>query len=564
MLSILKRRSAPSPTTDGPTRASQETDDATLTEFSRMAHEMGVGGAYERKVALLNKTIKEDIGFGHFQIWLTWLAGFGWFVDNIWFQALSMSLPQIKLEFGPKHVQFATLALYLGLLIGATFWGFMADVIGRRPSWNITLFISAVFGVAVGGAPNFVALGALLSCLGLGLGGNLPVDGAMLIEFIPSTHQWILTFLSIFWCFGQLFAAFIGWAFITNYRCETAADCPKSSNMGWRYTWFLLGGITFLMWVARFWVYPIPESPKYLIGKGRDEEAMEVIKYIAAQNGKTTSLTLEQLKAAGEGVTMAINTLDANEKKLAREDDVETKANGAWPSSTTEEERRRKKRTVLMLMFVLLLPPFSLPIPPLLPLNPRPTLHQPPQYLFHSKVDSSLSPTSRNSVAPSPNSIHTTSSRSSPRHAWHGTQSSSASSGVSSVSPTLSTTLSSRYTSKTQAQTKAKPLKQNSTAISSSLQPAVSPVLLQPQHSSSFPTLVDEGRWRSSPSSPVCSSSCSQQRELQQRCWVGTAQRVSRKTQCTRFCMRSVTKSSLHPIEVREMGWQWPRRECLV
>ncbi|KAJ1584779.1 hypothetical protein NDA11_006849 [Ustilago hordei] len=343
MLSILKRRSAPSPTTDGPTRASQETDDATLAEFSRMAHEMGVGGAYERKVALLNKTIKEDIGFGHFQIWLTWLAGFGWFVDNIWFQALSMSLPQIKLEFGPKHVQFATLALYLGLLIGATFWGFMADVIGRRPSWNITLFISAVFGVAVGGAPNFVALGALLSCLGLGLGGNLPVDGAMLIEFIPSTHQWILTFLSIFWCFGQLFAAFIGWAFITNYRCETAADCPKSSNMGWRYTWFLLGGITFLMWVARFWVYPIPESPKYLIGKGRDEEAMEVIKYIAAQNGKTTSLTLEQLKAAGEGVTMAINTLDANEKKLAREDDVETKANGAWPSSTTEENGEKKE-----------------------------------------------------------------------------------------------------------------------------------------------------------------------------------------------------------------------------
>ncbi|KAJ1030522.1 hypothetical protein NDA16_001431 [Ustilago loliicola] len=252
MLSILKRRSAPSSSSDGPARVSQETDDATLTEFSRMAHEMGVGGAYERKVALLNKTIKEEIGFGRFQIWLTWLAGFGWFVENIWFQALSMSLPQIKLEFGPTHVQFATLALYLGLLIGATFWGFMADVIGRRPSWNITLFISAIFGIAVGGAPNFVALGALL-----------------------------------------------------------------------------------------FWVYPIPESPKYLIGKGRDEEALEVIKFIAAQNGKTTTLTLEQLKAAGEGVTMAVNTLDANEKKLAREDDVEAKAVGALPSSIAEDAEKK-------------------------------------------------------------------------------------------------------------------------------------------------------------------------------------------------------------------------------
>ncbi len=232
MLSFLSRRTAPSSTPiDGAdtTRVSTDTDDATLTEFSRMAHEMGVSGAYERKVALINKAIKEDIGFGRFQIWLTWLAGFGWFVDNVWFQALSMSLPQIKLEFGPKHVQFATLALYLGLLIGATFWGFMADVVGRRPSWNITLFISAVFGIAVGGAPNFVALGGLLAALGVGLGGNLPVDGAMLIEFIPSTHQWILTFLSIFWCFGQLFAAFIGWAFITNYRCDSADNCPGAA-----------------------------------------------------------------------------------------------------------------------------------------------------------------------------------------------------------------------------------------------------------------------------------------------------------------------------------------------
>ncbi|SNX81397.1 related to PHO84 - high-affinity inorganic phosphate transporter [Melanopsichium pennsylvanicum] len=318
-------------------RKSQETDEANLTEFSRMAHEMGVSGPYERKVALVNKAIKEDIGFGCFQIWLTWLAGFGWFVDNIWFQALSMSLPQIKLEFGPAHVQFATLALYLGLLIGATFWGFISDVIGRRPSWNITLFISAVFGIAVGGAPNFIALGALLSCLGLGLGGNLPVDGAMLIEFIPSTHQWILTFLSIFWCFGQLFAAFIGWAFITNYRCETADNCPRASNMGWRYTWYVLGAVTMLMWMARFWVYPIPESPKYLIGKGRDEEAMEVLRFIAAQNGKQVKLTLEQLKAAGDGIT----TIDAGEEKITGVADAEAKT--APPTSITENVDQKEQ-----------------------------------------------------------------------------------------------------------------------------------------------------------------------------------------------------------------------------
>ncbi len=83
------------------------------------------------------------------------------------------------------------------------------------------------------------------------------------------------------------------------------------------------------------------ESPKYLIGKGRDEEALEVIRFIAAQNGKSTSLTLEQLRAAGEGVTMAVSTLDANEKKLAREDDVEAKAGGV-PATTASEGEEKK------------------------------------------------------------------------------------------------------------------------------------------------------------------------------------------------------------------------------
>ncbi|PWZ02957.1 MFS general substrate transporter [Testicularia cyperi] len=348
MLDAFKRGNAGRTPTEGGAadlaRPSHETDE-TMVEFSKMAHEMGVSGAYERKVALLNKAIKEDIGFGRFQIWLTWLAGFGWFVDNVWFTALALSLPQVKLEFGPTHVQFATLALYLGLLIGATFWGFMADVIGRRPSWNITLFISAVFGIAIGGAPNFVGLGGLLSCLGLGLGGNLPVDGAMLIEFIPSSHQWILTFLSIFWCFGQLFAAFIGWAFITNYSCEDATNCPRASNMGWRYTWFFLGGVTFLMWVARFFVYPIPESPKFLLGKGRDEEALEVLRFIASENGKKTTLTLAQLRAAGEGITTKLNDPEhgtaaasptTDEKKSGHEEAADVSVSASLPEQTSD------------------------------------------------------------------------------------------------------------------------------------------------------------------------------------------------------------------------------------
>ena len=281
-------------------------DEESVDSHTLVARELGVSTQYERQVLLVNKALNEEIGFGAFQIKLTFLAGFGWLADNIWFEILAMTLPQAKLEFQPTHVAFATFSLYCGLLIGSTFWGLCSDIIGRRPSWNISLFLSAAFGIAVGGAPSFPVMCVLLGCLGLGLGGNLPVDGAMLIEYIPGPYQWILTFLSLFWCLGQLFAAVIGWAFITNFHCTTADDCTWKGNAGWRYSWFLLGGVVLLMWVIRFFVYPIPESPKYLLATNRVEEAFEVIEFIARENKRTTSLTLEKLRHAGLGHTVDV------------------------------------------------------------------------------------------------------------------------------------------------------------------------------------------------------------------------------------------------------------------
>lgn len=66
----------------------------------------------------------------------------------------------------------------------------MADLIGRRPSFNIPLFLAGRFGLAAGGAPNVVTFCSLVACMGFGVGGNvgiysLPVDGALYLEYIP-------------------------------------------------------------------------------------------------------------------------------------------------------------------------------------------------------------------------------------------------------------------------------------------------------------------------------------------------------------------------------------------
>ena len=48
---------------------------------------------------------------------------------------------------------------------------------GRRLAFNATLFLAGVFGLAVGGGPSWIGTCGLYAAMGVGVGGNLPVDG---------------------------------------------------------------------------------------------------------------------------------------------------------------------------------------------------------------------------------------------------------------------------------------------------------------------------------------------------------------------------------------------------
>lgn len=58
-----------------------------------------------------------------------------------------------------------------------------------------------------------------------------------------------------------------------------------------------MGGLMLVLFVFRFFVFHLYESPKFLMGRGRDAEAVEVVHKVAAYNGTTSSLTLEMLRS---------------------------------------------------------------------------------------------------------------------------------------------------------------------------------------------------------------------------------------------------------------------------
>ena len=99
------------------------------------------------------------------------------------------------MEFQPSFDKGLTAAAYTGMLVGALFWGFSADIIGRKFAFNCSLFVCSIFAIVAGAAPNWIVLGLFVSLCAFGGGGNLVLDTTVFLEFLPGKYQWVLTLM---------------------------------------------------------------------------------------------------------------------------------------------------------------------------------------------------------------------------------------------------------------------------------------------------------------------------------------------------------------------------------
>ncbi|KAJ5778676.1 hypothetical protein N7520_001922 [Penicillium odoratum] len=262
----------------GPEPTADESTPTTLTENTT---------PYNAKAEVLNRAIQE-IGMGRYQWQLFIVIGFGWASDNLWPIVISLILAPVAYEFQISKEALLTLAQNIGLLVGAIFWGFGCDIFGRTWAFNLTIGVTA-------GSPNYGVVCTFAALWSFGVGGNLPVDSAIFSEFLPGSHQFLLTILSIEWAFAQVLATLTAWPLLGDLTCSQADGCTREKNMGWRYFTIAMGGLAMVMFVGRYLFFTIYESPKYLMGKGRNGDAVDVIHEVARRNGKTSSLTREEL-----------------------------------------------------------------------------------------------------------------------------------------------------------------------------------------------------------------------------------------------------------------------------
>lgn len=225
----------------------------------------------------MNVTVDEalaEAGAGRFQRRLMGIFGLVWAADAMQVVAVGFAAPSIAASFGvdmPTALQSGTL-FFLGMFFGATLFGRLADRIGRRNVLIVTVACDAVFGIASVFAPDFAWLLALRFLTGMAVGGTLPVDYAMMAEFLPPRNRgrW-LVWLEGFWALGTLVVALTAWIAATY-----ALAAP------WKLIYLVAALPACLGIFLRLWV---PESPMYLLRRGREPEARAILDRIRRANG---------------------------------------------------------------------------------------------------------------------------------------------------------------------------------------------------------------------------------------------------------------------------------------
>lgn len=255
---------------------------------------------YLAKLQMIARAIS-DAGFGRYQWGLFVVAGFGWMADNIWPVVTGLILARLNEGDGvhppsPKYAPYLTLAQNLGLLVGALVWLLSLDTIGRRWAFSLTFLTTGVCAVIAGGMPTFALLLVLVALWSFGVGGNLPVDLAIFLEALPQLHRWVLTVMLLWWALGQIIANLVAWGLLGNFSCTNLDSCLKADNKGWRYFLFTMGGLTLIMFLARF-LFQVLELPYYYLSQGNDALAVATVERIAKINGSECHLTLDDLVA---------------------------------------------------------------------------------------------------------------------------------------------------------------------------------------------------------------------------------------------------------------------------
>jgi putative MFS transporter len=196
------------------------------------------------------------------------IMGSATFFDAFSALSLAFALPVLVglWRISPQQSGYLISSAYLGQLIGALLFSWVAERFGRVRSATIAVAIMAVMGLACVAARDFSTLFTFRFIQGIGIGGEMPVAAAYISELAQARGR------------GRFFLLY-EMIFPIGLMAAGQAGAWLVPAWGWQAI-FLVGGIPSM--VVAWLVARLPESPRWLISQGRLREAEAIIQKMEA------------------------------------------------------------------------------------------------------------------------------------------------------------------------------------------------------------------------------------------------------------------------------------------
>ncbi|QEE40688.1 MFS transporter [Methylobacterium sp. WL1] len=227
---------------------------------------------------LLESLDRSDFTAKHWRMYVT--AALGHLFDGFDINMMGFALPGIVAAFTLSPAEAGVLAssVFIGMLIGSTCVGFLADRFGRK--WTMVGSIAAycVLSCAVAFAWSHDSLLVLRILQGIGLGAEVPLVFTYLSEFIPARRRGLMLASTVaFWQGSSFVAAMVALLVIPAFT--------------WRGM-FIAGAVPGLVLIV-LWAL-LPESVRFLIARGRLDEADRIVDGLSTVDPRTLPPTVHR------------------------------------------------------------------------------------------------------------------------------------------------------------------------------------------------------------------------------------------------------------------------------
>ncbi|WDZ52142.1 MFS transporter [Acinetobacter vivianii] len=245
-----------------------------------------------------NRLVTQDQKARRFMVKLAWLMAGGMFIDGFVLGYLGSLMPSITadLQLSMTWQGLIGAASLIGIFFGAPVGGYFSDRFGRKPMFMLDLFIFLICSIGQFFASDPYTLFIARFFMGVAIGIEYAVGWPMLAEFAPARIRGKLLILTeTAWFVGYLISYAIGYIMI---------DQKIAS-------WNVILGISAIpSLIILLMRRGVPESPRWLMSKGRKEEATKIAQEYFNEEDKQDILNQKH-----ENIGQATNFFDLFKSK---------------------------------------------------------------------------------------------------------------------------------------------------------------------------------------------------------------------------------------------------------